>query len=327
MKGVNSISKILIWAVVFISFSTISFSQTINDAISAYNSGLESKQAGNFEEALNHFNEAISIAQNLGEEGEEVLINVESQIPAIYYQIATELYREKKIDEAIEKFNETIEIADKYNDDDVKQKASKAITQLYYVKGATSYKQENFTDALDNFKKAVETGPDNTKAYYMVAVVYKNLDDDDNLFKAAKKSAEVAKANNDNKYYENSRKLASDYFLVKANSAKTSKKNDEAVKYLKNSLEFDSENTTTYFLLSQVYNAQSKWDESIESANKAMEYEKDIPEEKAKIYYELGNAFSGKGENSNACDAYKKAAIGAFKAAAEYQIEQVLKCQ
>ena len=99
------------------------------------------------------------------------------------------------------------------------------------------------------------------------------------------------------------------------------------IKYLKNSLEFDGENATAYFLLSQICNSQSKWEEAIENANKAMEYEKDDPEEKAKIYFELGNAFSGKGENSNACDAYKKSAIGAFKAAAEYQIEHVLKCQ
>ena len=47
----------------------------------------------------------------------------------------------------------------------------------------------------------------------------------------------------------------------------------------------------------------------------------------AKIYYELGNSYLGKGDNTAACDAYTKANKGDYAEAAKYQMEHVVKCQ
>ena len=47
----------------------------------------------------------------------------------------------------------------------------------------------------------------------------------------------------------------------------------------------------------------------------------------AKIYYELGNTYAGKGDNAAACDAYTKANKGDYAEAAKYQMEHVIKCQ
>ena len=160
----------------------------------------------------------------------------------------------------------------------------------------------------------------------MIEAVYKSLDDDDSLMTAAKRSMEVAKASNDNKYYDGSLKLAKDYFLVKANSAKDAKKFEEALKYVKYSLEFDAESPTTYLLLVQIYSSMQNWDEEIAAAEKGLEYEKKDPAEQAKFYYEIGNAYKEKGDNEKACDAFKKASVGAFKESSEYQIQYVLKC-
>lgn len=328
MRLMNNITKVFLClpTLVFLSFNV--FSQaTINDGIAAFNAGLEERQAENYNEALNLFNDALKIANELGEEGEELKVKVETLLPGIHYQIGMALYNEKKIDEAIEKFKGTIDIAESYGDFDVSDKASNALAQLYYYQGSVNYKQDMFNEALDFFNKSIELQPDNVKACYMIAAVYKSLEDDDNVLAAARKSVEMAKAANDNKYYQGSLKLGRDYFLLKANSAKEAKKYDEAIGYLKNSLEFDGESSTTYFLMVQIYNSQQKWDETIEAADKGLEYEKDDPTEQAKFYYEMGNAFMGKNENEKACDAFKKAAVGPFKESAEYQIQHVLKCE
>ncbi len=317
-------------AFVFFSFIVIPalFSQqTRNDAIIAFNKGLEAKQAENYDEALAKFNEAIKIANEVGEDAEDVVLNVQSQIPAVYYQMAMALYNKKEIDKAIDKFKETIDAANKYSDPDMAKKASNAISQLYYFKGATSYQNANYEEALGFFNQSIEYYPDNYKAFYMIAASYKSLDDDEKLYDAAKKAADVAKANSDNKYYENSLKLAGDYFLLKGNNAKKAEKYDNAIKYLNYSLEFDPENKDAYLLLLQIYNAQSNWDKAIDAANKALEYEKDDPTQKAGIYYELGNALKNKGETESACNAYKNAAVGAFKESSEYIIEHELNCQ
>ena len=328
MRVVNNVTMVVLSVVLaFLMASNAYSQQTKNDAITSFNKGVEAMQAENYEQALTDFNEAIKIAKEVGEEADDVLINVESQLPGLYYKMGMALYSEKKIDPAIAKFKETIEVAEKYNSPEVAGKASNAISQLYYFKGATSYKNNNFQEALDFFKQAIEYDPENVKAHYMIAGTYKALDDDESFYKAAKEAASVAKANNDNKYYESTMKLAADYFLLKANDAKKAEKYDNAVKYLNYGLEFEPDNATSYFLLAQIYNAQSKWDLAIESAKKALEYEKDDPDVKAKDYYELGNALKNKGETGAACDAYKNAAVGQYKESSEYIMKNELKCE
>lgn len=328
MRLIDNMTRVLICFSVLVYFSLNAFAQvTINDGIAAFNSALEERQAENYTEALNLLGDALKIANELGEEGDELKVKIETILPGVHYQIGMSLYNDKKIDEAIDKFKETIDIADAYGDFDVSDKASNALAQLYYFQGSLNYKQDMFAEALEFFNKSIELQPDNVKACYMIAAVYKSLDDDENVLAAAKKSAEMAKAGNDNKYYQGSMKLGRDYFLIKANSAKDAKKFDEAIGYLKNSLEFDGENATTYFLMVQIYNNLQKWDEAIAAAEKGLQFEREDPAEKAKFYYELGNAFMGKGENEEACGAFKKAAVGPFKESAEYQMEHVLKCE
>jgi len=328
MRLKNSMTKVLLSLSVLVFFALNALTQaTINDGIAAFNQGLEERQNENYNEALNMFGEALKIANELGEEGEELKIKIETLLPGVHYQIGMALYNDKKIDEAIDKFKETIDIANAFGDNDVVGKASNALSQLYYFQGSANYKQKMFSEALDFYNKSIDLQPENVKAYYMIAAVYKGLDDDENVLAAAKKSAEMAKAENDNKYYQGSLKLGRDYFLIKANSAKDAKNYDDAIGYLKNSLEFDGENSTTYYLMVQIYSSMQNWGETITAAEKGLEFDKDNPTDQAKFYYEMGNAFMGMEENEKACDAFKKAAVGPFKESADYQIEHVLKCE
>jgi tetratricopeptide (TPR) repeat protein len=324
----NNMTRVLLSFSVLVLFTLNALAQaTINDGIAVFNKGLEERQAENYSEALNLFGEALSVTDELGEEGDELRMKIEQLLPGIHYQIGMALYNEQKMDEAIDKFKETIDIANAYGDVDVVNKASNALSQLYYYQGSVSYKQKTFSEALDYFDKSKELQPENVKAYYMIAAVYKALDDDENVLAAAMKSAEMAKAGNDNKYYQGSLKLGRDYFLIKGKEAKDAKNYDDAIRLLKNSLEFDGENSTTYFLLVQINSSLENWDETIAAVEKGLECEKDDPTEKAKFYYELGNAFLGKEDNAKACDAFKKAAVGPYKESADYQMEHVLKCE
>jgi hypothetical protein len=71
------------------------------------------------------------------------------------------------------------------------------------------------------------------------------------------------------------------------------------------------------------YNGESKWDDAITAANKALELE---TADKSDIHFELGKSYEGKGDGAAACQSYKSVTGGANVSAAKYQIEQVLKC-
>lgn len=327
MRIMYSTTRLIFSFSLLVLFSVNLFSQVnMNDAIGAYKGGFQAQQSGNLEAALDSFKLCVSIAKELGEEADDVRIQAENQIPKVNYEMGRKLAVEKDYEKAIVKFLETIDIAKVYGTDDDIKIVTSALGQVYYSQATVLYKQEKFEEALTMCKKSLEIIPGNSRAHYMAALIYRNMDDETNFAEAAKKSGEAAKAERDNKLYESSMKLGRDYFLVKANAAKDAKKYDEAIKHLNTSIEFDSENATTYYMMTQVYSAQKMWDNVINAANKALEYEKSDPTDQAKLYYEIGNAFKEKGENEKACDAFKKASVGAFKESSEYQIKHILKC-
>jgi tetratricopeptide (TPR) repeat protein len=331
MKVKNMILRGLITGVLIIIIPGISPGQTLNEAKEAFNNGVSAIQSNNLDEAILQFNKCMEIYSQLGEEesveAEEMVVQIESKLPALYYQVAMDLYKEKKLDDAIEKFVETSEIADKYNDQSTSQRASKVVPQLYYQRAGNRYDNDDYQGALEDYNKAVELNPEYDKAFYMKSLVCKKLDDEAGFLESTRKAIESAGINSNESVLNKAKESGSTYFLMKGDEAKSAEKYSEARKYIDLAIEFDSENPLAYYLLALVDNHLNNYDGAIEAANKALSYEKDIPEEEARIYYELANALREKGENVKACDAYKKAAYGAYKDAAEYQIKYVLECE
>jgi predicted Zn-dependent protease len=331
MKYSKLILKVFVVFISFLAIGSIASGQTLDDFREAYNNGVNAQQANNLDEAIANFNKCIEIYSQLGTydslEAEDIIIMVESNMPALYYKVAMELYNEKNLDGAIEKFEETIEVADKYNDPGLSAKASKVVPQLYYMRAGNKYNGNDFEGALADYDKAIEIDPEYDKAYYMKSLIYKKQENEEAFLEATRKAIEFgAKANNES-VVNNAKESAGKYFLIKGNEAKEDEQYEDAKKYIKLALEFNNEDPVSYYILASVNNLTGNYDGAIESAKSALAYEADDPVQKAKIYYELANALKEKGENEKACDAYKKAAYGAYKEASEYQIKHVLNCE
>jgi predicted Zn-dependent protease len=331
MKVKNLILSGLITFLSLITITGISFGQTLNETKEAFNNGVSAIQSNDLAEAILQFNKCMDIYSELDEydsaEAEEMIIQIESKLPALYYQVAMDLYKEKKIDEAIEKFLEAREVADKYNDPSTSQRASKVVPQLYFRRAGDKYDNEDFEGALEDYNKAIELNPEYDKAFYMKSLVCKRLNDEEGFLESTRKAIETAGNNNNESVVSKAKESGSKYFLMKGDEAKSAQQYTEAKKYISLAIEFNSESSLAYYLLALVENQLANYDSAIEAANKSLTYEEDVPEEEARIYYELANALKEKGENGKACDAYKKAAYGAYKDAAEYQIKYVLECE
>ncbi|MCK4701384.1 MAG: tetratricopeptide repeat protein, partial [Bacteroidales bacterium] len=204
-------------------------------------------------------------------------------------------------------------------------KANKVVPQLYMVLGNSLMKQ-NPQEALENLDKAIELNPNLTKAYLSKGLVYKGLGDEVNMKASLSKTIEVGFASNDIKTANTAEQVLRTFYFNNAVKSLQAGNMAEAEAGFKSAIEYGSKNPTVYFQLGKIYNSKKQYELAVKTLKRAEEFEKGGDVEKAGIFYEMGNAYIGLGNNSEACNAYKKAIYGDYAEGAKYQINEVLKC-
>lgn len=311
------------FGVLLISIS--SFGQTKDDAVNAYNKAVELANT-DLAGAVNAMKESADLAAKVGPEADTIGLMAQQQIATLQYNYAAALYKEKKIDEALENFLMARDYAVQYNDPATKAKTDDLLPKLYLSKGVNEYKNNQFDAAVASYSKAIEYDSTMARAYLNMGVAYKKLNKDAEKRLAFDKAIKHGTATNDEKTVESARKSMSDDLLVSANAA--FKKNDfnSTVSLLEEALQYSENNPEIFYLHSVALNKLQKYDQALASAEKGLAIEADTPEKKARFHFEMGNALAGKGDTANACASYKKAAVGPFAESANYQIKTVLKC-
>lgn len=302
--------------------------QSAAEAVEALKDGVAKSQEKNYLGAIESFKKCIEIYDEIEDTENDNRTTAVEQIPNMQYKHAMALYKQKKYDESIAAFETLKEYAKTYEDAEKLTTAEKTIPKLYYAKGANLIKKKDYEGAIVALDKAIELDAKYPMSYVRKAQVYKEQDDEANFKASVDAAISTANAKGDKKSEGTAKKLASGFYLNAGISAVKSEKYAEAEKQFNTLLEYKDGDSDIYYQLAVIYNKQSKWDAAIEAGNKSIELFKDAGTTKdAKIYFELGNSYLGKGDNSAACDAYTKANKGDYAAAAEYQIKHVVKCQ
>ncbi len=311
----------LILSVAFFSLTSILFAQTINEAGEALNNGIGALKAKDYSAAIKAFENCIAICDQLGDEGADLKITAETQLPNTYFNHGLNFYRAKKYDQAISTFQKTSELAAGLNDSKTSGKAKNYVARVYNSKGSAQYKAKDYDNALDSFEKALEADGKYFKAYYSKALVYnkqKNteaykiaMDKVIELGPVSDKTVQAAKTSVFRKF-----RTAAGKALQAANYSKSIENVDVALTYA------DGDAQIFYFA-TIAYNGLSNWQKAIETGTKALELEQ---KSKSNINFELGKAYEGIGNNVEACKAYKGVVDGPNKAAAQHKITQELKC-
>ncbi|MEA2107613.1 MAG: tetratricopeptide repeat protein [Bacteroidota bacterium] len=301
--------------------------QTSSEAVDALKEGVSKSQAKDYLGAVESFKKCVTIYEELGEFENENRATAVKQIPVMQYKHALGLYKQKDYDGSINAFEKLAEYSKTYNNESYLKKAEGIIPQLYRIKGTNLLKEEKYDEAIASFNQALEYNPYDAKVYVYKTMALREQDNDEALKESANKGIEVAIAKNKTEEENDIKSLAGNYFLKKGADAYTAENYTDAAEYFNQSLEYKEADSDLYYQLSAVYNKLEQWDKAIEMANKSLElFNGQGTTKDAKIYYELGNAYLGKGDNAAACDNYSKAAKGDYQEAAEYQMKHVVKC-
>ncbi len=310
--------------------------QEYSDAVKLYNEGLVQAQSKKYEAAINSFTQAISIGEQLGtDQGTSIKDQAERQIPKMYYQNAVVSFnafkKSKKVvdlDDAINSFGETAQVAKEYGDTDISKRSLNVIPQLYYQKATMLYNREDFDGANAALDKAINANANYAVAYYQKGLVLKKAspDDLDGILNWFNQAITVAEKVNDSRVARSAKSSAHDELLFRGAKSTEAKKYSQSVELLELATTYN-ESADVYYRLAEVLNKQGKSDAALTNAAKALTLEQGGKTDKAKIYFEIGLAHQRKGTTGQACQAFGNALFGSFKAPAQHIMEFELKCK
>jgi len=317
------LKKLMIFsAIVF--FGANVFAQTMDEAGEKYNEGNEKYSAKAYADAVVSFEEALNICNTVGAEADGLKGNVEKQLNNAYYKNALSLYKKKKFDNAIEQMQKSADLAETLGDKSKKSKSMSYISKIHTTKGQTLVKSGKVDEAISEFDIALGINPKAYKTYLGKALAYKEKGDIKLMLENVDKTIEYGEGKEKAaKYVAKAKKLASST-LFNAGSSELAKEHGvKAAEHFNASMKYAAGTADTYYYIAVAYNKAKQYAKAIESANKALELKEG---DKSDIYFEIGQAEEGNGNNAAACSAYKKVTGGNFSETAKYQITTVLKC-
>ena len=186
-----------------------------------YNSGAEAISTDK-SAALKSFEEALKLAEALGEEGQEIVTNCKNIIPNLKLSLAKDLAKDAKYDEAIAALQEVKQVAEICENFSVVDEASSLIPQLKNAKAAALLKANDFEAAAAAYKEILEADPTDGSAALRLGAALSNAGKTDEAkaaFEQAAANGQAAQAN----------KQLGTIFLKEAAAALKAKKYADAV--------------------------------------------------------------------------------------------------
>ena len=302
--------------------------QTLTDVINEFNTGVEKLNAQEYDVALEHFNQVLTLAETVGAEANDMKSQAEKQIPATYYRQATTFMKRKQYDNAIPYLENTVTTATLYNNnEDISKKASGYLPQLYTRQGNQEWKNKSYDAAIDYFDKALALNENIYQAYQGKGMVYLDMDETDLMLESFSKAKEGAMAKNDTKTIDKINGVIDSYynkFIMEEVGAIDPEENDYTyvVEACENALAANPNNPRALYNLAMVSNKTEQSEQAIEYAQKALLYEKETIWISA-INFELGSAYQSTKQYDEACEALQKVTEDPFLARAEKKIENV----
>ena len=177
-------------AVILLAFASAS-AQDLGQVTELFNSGATALSENNKTAALQSFEQALSQAEALGEEGSEIVGKCHEIIPSIHLSLAKDLAKVSDFDGAVAKLKATIEIAKKFSAADVELEAAELIPQLITSKANNLLNAKNYAAAAAAYQQVLDITPTDGAAALRMGVALSGVGD----LAAAKAAFEKAMAN------------------------------------------------------------------------------------------------------------------------------------
>jgi tetratricopeptide (TPR) repeat protein len=244
----------------------------------------------------------------------------------LYVKIALNDLNEKKpAADVIRDAKAASQAADKYSNASAKDNSKKLLSQGYYNLGIEFFNKKDYNNALSAFDSLLAINPGYPAAIYNKALVYRNQNNSEGFEQNIDMFIDKMKSANDSVKVKQASKLALEYFRALGSQADQANKLEEALGLLTKAAKYGEDKDNCYYF-ADVYNKQKEFEKGEEYARKGLSLETGTAEAKAKFYFQLGLAQSGRGKTTEACASFKNATYGPFAEPSKAERKN-LKCQ
>ena len=322
MKIIRKTAGILLVSV-FIGASL--FAQDRNEVIKFYNEGAKAMPTDP-KAAIAAFENVVTLADKVGETAADLKQKAVQVLPGLYVKLASAAITEKKpAPEIIKAARTAAAVAEKYGNATGKGNAEKLLVQGYYSMGTEFFTKKDYDNALKAFDSLLVINPGYAAAIYNKALIYRSQNNAASFEETINSYLGKLDTIKDADKVKQASALALEYFRAAGSQANQANKPDEALALLNKSAKYGDDKDLFYYF-ADVYNKKKNFDSGAEYAQKGLALETGAAEARAKFYFQLGLAQSGKGQTADACTSFKNAMYGPFAAPAKAERTN-LKCQ
>ena len=284
-------------AVLLAAFGAVR-AQDLAAATEVYNAGAAAVSTDKAA-ALKSFEEALSLAEALGEEGQEIVANCKSIIPNIKLSLAKDLVKESKFEEAVAALADAQKVAEAYEAFDVSDEAGSLIPQVKMSHAGNLLNAKDYDGAVAIYKEILDADPTNGNAALRLGVALNGagkLEEAKAAFEQAAANGQEATAN----------KQIGNIYLKEAAAALKDKKYAAAVTAAAKVNDY-TENAQAWQIAGQASQAAGKNNDAIKYFEKYLEAAPTASNAGA-IAFTVGALYQGAKNNAKAKEFYTKAA-------------------
>ena len=274
------------------------FAQDLAAVTEVYNAGAEAVSTDKAA-ALKSFEEALKLAEALGDEGKEIVANCKNIIPNIRMSLAKDLVKESKFDEAVAALQEVEKVAEAYEAFDVADEAKTLVPQVKMSHAGNLLNGKDYDGAAAIYKEVLDADPANGNAALRLGVALNGA----GKLEEAKAAFETAAANGQE---ATANKQIGNIYLKEAAAALKEKKYADAVAAAAKVNDY-TENAQAWQIAGQASQAAGKNNDAIKYFEKYLEAAPTASNAGA-IAFTVGALYQGAKNNAKAKEFYTKAA-------------------
>jgi tetratricopeptide (TPR) repeat protein len=192
--------------------------------------------------------------------------------------------------------------------------------------GNEALEKEDYEAALTHFEKGIEWSPDDAYVHYGKGLALVNMDSTETGLKALQQSIEVGNRTGNTRVTGLATERIRDEFLARASKAlnaqnPSASQIETALTALDEMREYVDPNAKSLFYRSRALFEKGDYQEALSTAQEGLELHQGSRSDAAKYHFIVAESQMQLGNESSACQTFKQAAFGDYKARAEHYLE------